>query len=56
MKKPDADRLPAAEIDAREHRVLTHFLTAAPEEHKPLGKNSQARRRARERREAKKAG
>jgi hypothetical protein len=50
MKKSDAD-LPADETDARERRVLDHFLTSKPKPHKPLGKTAQAKRRAREKRE-----
>lgn len=55
MKPPADDELPAREVAGRERRVLTHFLTTKPKEHKPLGKNAQSRRRARERRKAKKS-
>jgi hypothetical protein len=48
--KPPEEKLPKKEIDARERRVLNHFLTSKPESHKPLGKTAQAKRRRKEKR------
>jgi hypothetical protein len=50
MKKSSDEKLTKQEISAREVRVLDHFLRTKPESHKPLGKNSQAKRRRKERR------
>ena len=50
MKKPPEQELPIRETAAVEQQVLVYFLNSGPQPHKPLGKNAQAKRRAKERR------
>jgi hypothetical protein len=54
MAKPqntDVTKLSRREARARFESVVDHMLNTPPAAHKPLGKNAQAKRRAKEKRE-----